>query len=217
VKHSHDELDHPHDPTAFWEDFYSPGGRTWSGNANQVLVDELARLPLTPRSALDLGCGTGGDGIWLARQGWTVTGVDISTAAIRQAEQAARDAGVGELTTWLQVDLDQGFPDGHWDLVTSAYLQAPVALGREEILRRAAGAVAPGGTLLVIGHATSPTWVENPPVHMQGLPVSADVLAVLDLPDWTVERGEEVTLESISPEGRAGTRTDSLVRVRRPR
>jgi hypothetical protein len=52
---------------------------------------------------------------------------------------------------------------------------------------------------------------------MQGLPVSADVLAVLDLPDWTVERGEEVTLESISPEGRAGTRTDSLVRVRRPR
>ena len=215
--HSHDELDHPQDPTAFWEGFYSPGGRTWSGNPNQVLVDELARLPLTPSTALDLGCGTGGDGIWLARQGWTVTGVDISTAAIRRAEQAARDAGVGDRTTWERLDLDQEFPDGVWDLVTSAYLQAPVALGRDAILRRAAAAVAPGGTLLVIGHATAPTWAENPPAHMQGLPGPADVLAALDLPDWTVERAEEVTLESTSPEGRAGTRADSLVRVRRPR
>ncbi len=217
MTHSHDELDHAQDPTAFWEGFYSPGGRTWSGNPNQVLVDELARLPLPPTTALDLGCGTGGDGIWLAHQGWTVMGVDISTAAIRRAEQAARDAGVSDRTTWERVDLDQEFPAGVWDLVTSAYLQAPVALGREAILRRAAAAVAPGGTLLVIGHATAPTWAENPPAHMQGLPGPADVLAALDLPDWTVERAEEVTLESTSPEGRAGTRADSLVRVRRPR
>ncbi len=217
MTHSHDELDHPQDPAAFWEEFYSPAGRTWSGKPNQVLVDELARLPLTPTTALDLGCGTGGDAIWLARQGWTVTGVDIATTAIRQAEQNAREAGVGDRTSWHQVDLDQDFPEGLWDLVTSAYLQAPVALGREEILRRAAAGVARGGTLLVIGHASAPTWAENPPVHMQGLPGPDDVLAALDLPDWTVERAEEVTLESTSPEGRAGTRTDSLVRVRRRR
>jgi SAM-dependent methyltransferase len=217
VTHSHDELDHPQDPTDFWEDFYSPERRAWSGNPNQVLVDELARLPLTPSTALDLGCGTGGDGIWLARQGWTVTGVDISAAALRQAEQTARGAGVSDRTTWERVDLDHGFPDGHWDLVSSAYLQAPVALGREEILRRAAGAVAPGGTLLVIGHATAPTWVENPPAHMHRMPAPGEVLAALDLPDWAVERAEEVTLDSTSPDGRAGTRTDSLVRLRRPR
>jgi hypothetical protein len=146
-----------------------------------------------------------------------VTGVDISTAALRQAEQAAQAAGVADRTSWQRVDLDQGFPDGHWDLVASAYLQAPVALGREEILRRAAKAVAPGGTLLVIGHATAPTWAENPPAHMHGLPGPAEVLAALDLPDWVVERAEAVTLDSASPDRRPGTRTDALVRVRRPR
>ena len=204
------------DPTGFWEDFYAPGRRPWSGNPNRVLVDELDRLPLTPTTALDLGCGTGGDALWLAERGWTVTGVDIAAAALAQAERAADDAGLADRVIWRRVDLDDGVPTGSWDLVTSAYLQAPVALGRHTILRGAAAAVAPGGTLLVIGHATAPTWAADPPEHMRGLPDAEDVLASLDLPGWTVERAEQVTLESTSPEGRPGTRTDCLVRVRRP-
>ncbi|MGH3348491.1 MAG: SAM-dependent methyltransferase [Nocardioides sp.] len=212
---THTHADHG-DPAGFWEDFYAPGRRPWSGNPNQVLVDELARLPVTPGTALDLGCGTGGDALWLAGQGWTVTGVDIAAAALAEAERAADDAGLADRVTWRRVDLDSEFPAGAWDLVTSAYLQAPVALGRDTILRGAAAAVAPGGTLLVIGHATAPTWVADPPERMRGLPDADDVLASLDLPGWTVERAEQVTLESASPEGRAGTRTDCVVRVRRP-
>jgi SAM-dependent methyltransferase len=204
------------DPADFWEDFYAPGRRPWSGNPNRVLVDELDRLPVTPTTALDLGCGTGGDALWLAERGWTVTGVDIAAAALAQAERAAEDAGLTGRVTWRRVDLDAGVPAGSWDLVISAYLQAPVALGRDRILRGAAAAVAPGGTLLVIGHATAPTWAVDPPEHMHGLPDADDVLAGLDLPGWTVERAEQLTLESMSPEGRPGTRTDCVVRVRRP-
>lgn len=100
--------------------------------------------------------------------------------------------------------------------MTSAYLQAPVALGRERILREAAGAVAPGGTLIVIGHASAPTWMSEPPEHMHAMPGAAAVLAILDLPDWTVERAEDVWLPATSPEGVAGTRSDSVVRLRRP-
>jgi len=216
VTHHQHGIDHHQDPTEFWEEFYSPGRRPWSGRPNRVLVDELARLRPAPSTALDLGCGTGGDALWLAEQGWRVTAVDISAAALDQAEQAARVQGLGARVDWRRVDLDDGFPVGAWDLVTSAYLQAPVALGRDAILRGAAAAVAPGGTLLVIGHATAPTWAESPPEHMQDLPGPHDVLAILDLPDWTVERAEQVTLESTSPDGRPGTRTDSLVRLRRP-
>ncbi len=217
MTHSHHHAPDAADPAEFWEDFYAPGRRPWSGNPNQVLVDELARQPLPPGTALDLGCGTGGDALWLAQQGWTVTGMDLAPSALAQAETAATAAGLADRTTWQRVDLDAGLPAGSWDLVTSAYLQSPVALGRERILRGAAAVVAPGGTLIVIGHHGAPTWAETPPEHLLGMPDADDVLAVLDLPaDWTVDRAETVAFESTSPDGRPGTRTDSLVRVRRP-
>ncbi len=217
MTHSHHHAPDAADPGEFWEDFYAPGRRPWSGNPNRLLVEELERQPLRPGTALDLGCGTGGDALWLAGQGWTVTGVDLAQAALTQAATAASAAGLDDRTTWQRVDLDAGLPAGSWDLVTSAYLQAPVALGRDRILRGAAAAVAPGGTLLVIGHHGPPTWAEPPPDHMLGLPDAEDVLAVLALPaDWTVDRAETVAFDSTSPDGRPGTRTDSLVRVRRP-
>jgi SAM-dependent methyltransferase len=217
MTHSHHHAPDAADPAEFWEDFYAPGRRPWSGNPNQVLVDELARQPLPPGTALDLGCGTGGDALWLAQQGWTVTGMDLAPSALAQAETAATAAGLADRTTWQRVDLDAGLPAGSWDLVTSAYHQSPVALGRERILRGAAAVVAPGGTLIVIGHHGAPTWAETPPEHLLGMPDADDVLAVLDLPaDWTVDRAETVAFESTSPDGRPGTRTDSVVRVRRP-
>ena len=145
---------HPTDPAEFWEDFYRPGQQPWSGRPNQVLVTELADQPRSGRrgTALDLGCGAGADAIWLAQQGWTVTGVDISAAALDHAATEADAAGVADRIEWLQRDLDGGLPDGTWDLVAAAYLHSPVELQREKVLRRAAAAVAPGGTLIVIGH-----------------------------------------------------------------
>ena len=72
----------------FWEDFYRERG-PWTGNPNAALVTELSERPLAAGSALDLACGTGGDAVWLACNGWSVTGVDISSAALEQAAGAA--------------------------------------------------------------------------------------------------------------------------------
>ena len=80
------------DAEAFWEDFYAGGKSRWSGKPNASLVEEVADLE--PGTALDLGCGQGGDAIWLASQGWTVTATDISQTALDVAAQHAAEAGV---------------------------------------------------------------------------------------------------------------------------
>src|SRR5215208_437768 len=67
----------------FWEDHYRRRERVWSGRPNPVLVDVVGSL--RPGTALDLGCGEGGDAIWLARQGWRVTAVDVSATALDRA------------------------------------------------------------------------------------------------------------------------------------
>jgi SAM-dependent methyltransferase len=64
----------------------------------QVTPPEVVALieggELRPGRALDLGCGTGTNSIYLARRGWDVVGVDFSTLAVRRARRKAREAGV---------------------------------------------------------------------------------------------------------------------------
>jgi 2-polyprenyl-3-methyl-5-hydroxy-6-metoxy-1,4-benzoquinol methylase len=156
---------------AWWESFYT-AGRRWSGRPNASLVAEVAGL--VPGRALDLGCGQGGDAIWLAQQGWTVTGVDVSATALEAAAAHAQDAGVAGAITWERRDLGTSLPDGPFHLVTCSYLHSPVEIPWGAILRDAAARVAPGGTLLVIAHARSPEH------HHADLPTLAEVRAELE-------------------------------------
>jgi SAM-dependent methyltransferase len=48
---------------------------------------------LRPGRALDLGCGTGTNSLYLAKHGWQVVGVDMALTAIRKARHKAREAG----------------------------------------------------------------------------------------------------------------------------
>ena len=138
---------------AAWEERYAGPGTFWSGEANPQLVAVAAGL--TPGTALDVGCGEGGDVIWLARHGWRVTGADFSANGLALAARHAEEAGVAERVDWWRVDaraFDAG--DRSYDLVTSHYLHAPDG-GMIDVTRRLAGAVAKGGHLLVVGHAPS--------------------------------------------------------------
>ena len=56
------------------------------------LIEGPSRLP--PRRALDLGCGTGTETIYLARHGWDATGVDLVPRALAIARRRAARAGV---------------------------------------------------------------------------------------------------------------------------
>ncbi|MFE7745897.1 class I SAM-dependent methyltransferase [Nocardia sp. NPDC057455] len=200
----------------YWESFYQERDQIWSGRPNFLLVREIEAV--APGTALDLGCAEGADAIWLAERGWRVTAVDISETALARARaRAARQTLPGEID-WQRHDLDHSFPSGQYDLVTAQYLHSPAAQDgeRARILRRAAAAVAPGGLLLIVGHAEWPTWVSEPPAHVH-FPTTAEVRADLapDPAEWQVEVDDVVEREHAGPEGQPGTRKDNVLLIRR--
>jgi SAM-dependent methyltransferase len=120
----------------------------WSGRPNGRLVAEVADLPAG--RALDVGCGEGADAIWLARRGWTVTGIDVSDVALGRARAAAGLVGV--TVEWVCGDaLQTSFSAGSFDLVSMHYPALAKAAG-EAAVRRLLDAVQPGGLLLAVYH-----------------------------------------------------------------
>lgn len=178
-----------------------------------ALVKEVSGL--APGTALDLGCGQGGDAIWLAEQGWQVTAVDISAVALERGAGQASALGISERITWEAHDLGQSFPSGSFDLVSSHYLHSPFGLPRAEILRAGAMAVNPGGTLLIVGHAGPAPWQTLPPeIH---LPSPEELLESLRLPaaEWEVLAMYTFDREHTAPNGEPSTRPDNVLKMRR--
>jgi thioredoxin reductase/SAM-dependent methyltransferase len=209
-----DAPDPGEDPVAFWERRYGDAGRIWSGRVNRSLADAVADR--RPGSALDLGCGEGGDVLWLAERGWRATGIDLSETAVARASAAADERGIAEarfiaadLGEWLSdPERIDGSPTG-FDLVTASFLQSPVELPRERILRAAARRVAPGGSLVVISHGAPPPWAEG---HCGPFPSPESELALLDLdPErWTVT-AETRTRPATGPDGAEDLLDDTVV------
>jgi SAM-dependent methyltransferase len=197
-----------------WDRRYGESEQVWSGEPNTVLVREVTDLP--PGTALDLGCGEGADAIWLARRGWRVTAADISGVALDRAARHAADAGVPEGIDWQRHDLGTSFPAGLFDLVSAQFLHSRGDLPRERVLRTAASAVAPGGVLLIVGHAGEPSWEAHPHPELH-FPTTDEVLESLDLAEgqWEVLLSAEHERTQTTPEGRPGTRRDNALMVRR--
>ena len=186
-----------------WEERYSGEETVWSGKPNPQLVAEAAGL--TPGTALDVGCGEGGDVIWLARQGWRVTGADFSSNGLARAARHAEQAGVSDRTDWWQVDARTFAAGGRsYDLVTTHFLHPPDG-GMVEVAARLAEAVAPGGHLLVVGHAPSGVFNHLTESHrramflaedlLPGLPDGFEVLVAEQRPRTTVRDGATVEID----------------------
>ena len=160
-----------------WEERYSGAEKVWSGRPNPQLVAEASGL--TPGTALDVGCGEGGDVIWLARQGWRVTGADFSANGLARAARHAEEAGVADRTDWWRVDARAFAADGRsYDLVTTHFLHPPDG-GMVDVTRRLAEAVAPGGRLLVVGHAPSEAFTHLTASHRGAMFLAEDLLPAL--------------------------------------
>jgi SAM-dependent methyltransferase len=186
-----------------WDERYAGEGQIWSGEPNAQLVTEVAGL--TPGTALDVGCGEGGDVIWLARQGWTATGADFSAGGLARAARHAGEAEVGDRTSWWRVDARTFAAGGRsFDLVTTHFLHPPDG-GMVDVARRLSKAVAPGGHLLVVGHAPSERFTHLTDGHrramfraedlLPAIPDDFDVLVVEQRPRTVIRDGETVDIE----------------------
>lgn len=193
-----------------WNARYAQRELLWSAEPNRRFAAEVGGL--SPGRALDLACGEGRNAVWLAERGWRVTGVDFSDVAIAKAVELAASRGVE--VEWVVADVLDHEPEPHaFDLVVLLYLQLP----REELLpvaRSAARAVAPGGTLVVLGHDTTNL------THGHGGPKDASVLYTAEdvvpaLGDLVVERAQAVE-RAVSLPDREAVAIDAFVRAHRP-
>lgn len=155
-----------------WNERYLARPRVWSGSPNPVLVAETSTL--AAGRALDIGCGEGADALWLAERGWQVLGIDVSDVAIDRARDEAHSRtvpggpGLAGSAEFRRADLREWVPEHRaFDLVIAFFVHLPVD-ERDLVFARLADAVAPGGTLLLVGHAVSDatSGVGRPAAHL---------------------------------------------------
>ena len=131
-----------------WDERYRSKDSVWGAAANRFVVEVFAGRPAG--RALDLACGEGRNALWLAGLGWAVTAVDFADTALERGRQASQVAGLD--IEWITEDLLSYEPAaGSFDAVLIAYLHLP-AEQMATVLERGAAALAPGGTLMLVGY-----------------------------------------------------------------
>ena len=193
-----------------WNERYGAADLVWGAEPNRFLAEELESAEPVGR-VLDLACGEGRNAIWLAERGFDVTAVDFSDVAIERARKLAAERGVE--VEWICDDVTRFEPgSGAFDRVVVLYLQVPSA-DFKSALEHASRALAPGGELLMIGHAlrnlTDGVGGPQQPDVLWDLEVLSAVLRELGL---EVDRADEV----LRPVEGKGNAIDLLIRARRP-
>jgi len=195
-----------------WDARYAGDELLWHAEPNRFLVEATADL--APGSVLDVACGEGRNAVWLAEHGWRAQGVDFSPVALAKARKLAAARGVE--VDWIEADVRTWVPAARVDLVCVLYLHLPSA-DRRRVLRTAAGAVAPGGHLLVVGHdADNLAHGVGGPQDPDVLFRAVDVVESLEGSGLVVERAEQVRRPVATDEGTRDA-LDALVRAVRPR
>ncbi len=209
---------------AFDKDYWESHWQEASGQEPALEIGPnpyLAREVSMPATgfALDAGCGEGAEAIWLAAEGWQVTAVDIASEALsRASERALKSLVTPERVRWVEADLSVWEPGGEFDLVTTHY--AHPAMPQLAFYDRIAGWVAPGGTLLIVGHRHSAATSGHGHGHNpseQASVTAAGIVARLDASRWDIVTADEPIRTLTDRAGRSVRLDDVVVRATRRR
>ncbi len=209
----------------YWEDHWAPHTAGPAGAAgvggqlpvNPYLLVETAHLPAG--TALDAGCGTGAEALWLAEHNWQVTGADISAAALAAATDRAANRGLSGRVKWVEADLTTWEPGRCWDLVVTSYAHSQT--GQLAFYQRLGSWVAPGGTLLIVGHLHNSHNSRHGDHHgsSSGHPEHATatrsgIAELFQSPDWRIDASYDTT-RAVQAGGRTMPLHDVIVRAHR--
>lgn len=177
--------EHSFDKTYWEHHWHGAGPDRRQPRPHPYLAAQTAHLE--PGRALDAGCGAGAEAVWLAGQGWQVTGADISGTALTAARAHGRRAGVADRLEWVEIDLLTWEPARTWDLVVTSY--AHPAIPQLDFYRGLATWVATGGTLLIVAHLSTAGPAHH---HPSGATATRDDIGeLLTAPSWHVEVARE--------------------------
>ncbi len=172
------------DTVEFWNEIWSTMDHAFADH-DRALVDHVDDLK--PGRALDLGCGSGGNAIWLAERGWQVTAVDFSEVVIDKARKRVADSGIE--VEFVVSDVTTYRLDGRYDLITSFYIQLWPDQ-RARMLSNAAEVLAPGGRLLFVSHDKSRPLAGWSDEDLASLTTPEEVVA--ELSGLRIERADVV-------------------------
>ncbi|GAB1812847.1 class I SAM-dependent methyltransferase [Mycobacterium sp. MUNTM1] len=136
--------------------FYRVGFTPWEGHpigqGLRDLVEGTKDTPaLTTGQALDVGCGTGDCAIYLAQQGWRVTGVDYVAKPLEKAQAKAGKVGVS--VDFIRADVTQlsqsGIGTGFDLIVDNGCIHNMSGGDREAYVREVGAVAAPGARLFI--------------------------------------------------------------------
>jgi SAM-dependent methyltransferase len=194
-----------------WDERYRDSDLVWGAAPNVFVAAECTDL--AAGRALDLACGEGRNALWLAAHGWRVTAVDFSAVALEKGHRLESAIGAPHPIAWVQADATRYRHTPAVELALLCYLQLATAQRRAAV-RLAAGALAPGGVLLVIAHdSTNLTDGTGGPQDPAVLYTAADVVADLAGCGLQVDRADAVRRPV---DGADRPAIDVLVRAHRP-
>ena len=134
-----------------FDHIYSQAVPPFRNEANQLLVRIVGGLK--PGEALDVAMGQGRNSLYLAGNGWKVTGYDLSEHGLAQAQEAAGKAGL-TLKTVRASHEEFDYGKERWDLIVQTYAFTNLSDGAYR--RRVIDALKPGGVLLIEGFGGGP-------------------------------------------------------------
>ncbi len=159
-------------PQKMWDERFAQAEPVYGEQPNAYLRAQAHRL--TPGCEILVpGDGYGRNGLWLARQGFQVSTVDLSPVGVARARKSAQASGLAmsieeaDLATWT-------WPVGEFDAVTSIFLHLPPAI-RPQIHAQMLATLKPGGLLII--EAFSPAQLQ----HSSGGPKQLELLYTAEI------------------------------------
>jgi SAM-dependent methyltransferase len=141
-----------------FERAYRRGRAPWdTGITPPEVVEEVS--PMQPGRALDVGCGTGTNVLWLAQHGWTAIGVDRSATAIESARRKADWTSGAMFAEGDVTRLEELQVDGPFDLILDigCFHGLPVPR-RDAYVRQVARVARPGARMMVFAFGRRLRW-----------------------------------------------------------